>query len=187
VRRRSRGERGAALVEAAIVSPVIILLVFGMIEFGLVFRDYLTVANTTRSAARVGSAAGADADADYDILQALRGASSAIDATTIEKIIVFEATSPTGGVPVDCVSAPVSGKCNHYDGSDFSRPSSDFTCTGSAPDRFWCPTDRVDRQSGPPDWIGVYVEVRHDYVTGLFGSTRMIKDTTVMRIEPKRL
>ena len=38
------------------------LLVMGMLEFGLVFRDYLTVANTTRAGARVGSAAGKNAD-----------------------------------------------------------------------------------------------------------------------------
>jgi len=186
MRRGRRGEHGAALVEAAIITPVVLLLIMGMIEFGLLFRDYLTVANTTRSGARVGSAAGSDSGADYDILQSVRGASSALDDDTIEQIIIFKATSPTGGVPEACKTTTVADVCNRYTTSDLTRPENQFGCGSTAPDRFWCPAGRVDRQSGPPDWVGVYVKVRHHYVTGMFGSTRMIEDTTIMRLEPKR-
>jgi Flp pilus assembly protein TadG len=34
---RTSGDRGAALVEMAIVAPLLILLVFGILEFGLAF------------------------------------------------------------------------------------------------------------------------------------------------------
>ena len=48
-RRRQDNERGAALVEMALVTPLLVLLVFGILEFGLAFRDRLTVSNATSS------------------------------------------------------------------------------------------------------------------------------------------
>jgi hypothetical protein len=45
-------ERGAALVEAAIAIPVLILILFGIIDFGWVFNDYLSVRQGTREGAR---------------------------------------------------------------------------------------------------------------------------------------
>jgi Flp pilus assembly protein TadG len=56
LRRRGDGddERGAALVEFAIIAPFLILLVFGMIDFGVAFADYQNVRSGTREAARLG-------------------------------------------------------------------------------------------------------------------------------------
>jgi Flp pilus assembly protein TadG len=45
-------ERGAALVEAAIVIPVLVFILFGIIDFGWVFNDYLSVRQGTREGAR---------------------------------------------------------------------------------------------------------------------------------------
>ncbi len=47
-------ERGAALVEFAIVVSLFLLILFGIIEFGLAFNDYLNVRNGSREAARLG-------------------------------------------------------------------------------------------------------------------------------------
>jgi Flp pilus assembly protein TadG len=46
------GRRGAALVEFAIVAPVVILLVFGMIEYGRVAMVKQSLTNATREGAR---------------------------------------------------------------------------------------------------------------------------------------
>ena len=67
--RRASGERGAALVEAAFITPVFALVIFGILEFGLTFRDYLTVANASRDSGRAASAYGDDLYADYNIIQ----------------------------------------------------------------------------------------------------------------------
>ena len=60
---------------------------------------------------------------------------------------------------------------------------------GSAPDGNWCPTDRkvaVGGTNGPPDYIGVWIKVKYDYITGLFpGDGVTFTDTTVMRLEPR--
>jgi hypothetical protein len=53
--RRPRGERGAALIELAIALPILILLVFGVVEFGVTYNDYISVRDGTRQAAREGS------------------------------------------------------------------------------------------------------------------------------------
>ena len=40
---RTRPERGASAVEAAIVTPVVVAMLFGIIEFGMLFKDWLAV------------------------------------------------------------------------------------------------------------------------------------------------
>lgn len=52
-RRRSRRSRGVALVEFALVAPVLFLLIFGIIEFGYAFVQYLDVKHGAREAGRL--------------------------------------------------------------------------------------------------------------------------------------
>jgi Flp pilus assembly protein TadG len=52
-RRRARG-RGQALVEFALVIPIFLLLVAGMIDFGLGLNASITVSNAAREGARLG-------------------------------------------------------------------------------------------------------------------------------------
>jgi hypothetical protein len=192
--RRRRGERGAALVEAAFVTPVFALLLFGILEFGLTFRDYLTVANVSRDSARGGSAYGDGLYADYNIIQVAQQSSKGFRPNEIRRLVVFDAGSvdgsifDTGHAAHACLNASngIPNVCNVYTASDLQRPKSDFGCkSGQNLDRFWCPTTREVRASGPPDYIGVYVLARHDFVTGLFGDGMDLQDEIVMRIEPQ--
>jgi Flp pilus assembly protein TadG len=57
-RRRGRGrprQRGQSLVEFALVFPLFILLLAGMIDFGLGLYSYMTINNATRDSARLGA------------------------------------------------------------------------------------------------------------------------------------
>ncbi len=38
-----------------------------------------------------------------------------------------------------------------------------------------------------PDYVGVYVEITHKWITGLFGSSIKMSDTSVTRLEPQKL
>ena len=56
--RRRAGDRGAVLVEMVLVVPILALIVAAVFEFGLAWRDTMTISNAMRSGARVGSNAG---------------------------------------------------------------------------------------------------------------------------------
>jgi Flp pilus assembly protein TadG len=51
--RRWRSERGAQLVEFALVLPVLLLIVLGIAEFGLIFQRLEVVTNAAREGARI--------------------------------------------------------------------------------------------------------------------------------------
>ena len=49
---RERSERGAAAVEFALVMPLLLLLVFGIVEFGLIMNRQITVTHAAREGVR---------------------------------------------------------------------------------------------------------------------------------------
>lgn len=49
------GERGAALVEMALVLPLLLMVVFGIIEFGTTYSNYIGLRDGVRNAARSGA------------------------------------------------------------------------------------------------------------------------------------
>ncbi len=51
-RRRCSNDRGAALVEFAIIMPLLFLLLFGIIEFAIAFNDYQSIRQGARDGAR---------------------------------------------------------------------------------------------------------------------------------------
>jgi hypothetical protein len=54
---RARGEeRGAVAVEFALVLPLLLLLLFGLVYTGLAYSDHLAVTNAVREGARFGAA-----------------------------------------------------------------------------------------------------------------------------------
>ena len=57
IRRRSRGEDGQAVVEFALVLPLLLMLLLGIVQFGTVFRDYIALTDATRVGARHASVA----------------------------------------------------------------------------------------------------------------------------------
>ena len=52
--------KGQALVEFALIIPMLLLLVFGVIEFGRIFGAGLTVNNSAREGARLGAIGATD-------------------------------------------------------------------------------------------------------------------------------
>jgi Flp pilus assembly protein TadG len=52
IKSRIRRDDGQAFVEFAIVLPMLVLLVFGITQFGMAFRNYLAITDAARVAAR---------------------------------------------------------------------------------------------------------------------------------------
>lgn len=49
-----KDEKGQSLVEFSIILPIVVLVLMGMIEFGLMLNSYLMVENASREGARTG-------------------------------------------------------------------------------------------------------------------------------------
>lgn len=47
-----KGSRAQSLVEFAIVMPIVMILIFGVIDFGMAIRSYITITNATREGGR---------------------------------------------------------------------------------------------------------------------------------------
>lgn len=52
---RQQPEGGVALVEFAMVLPLLLVLVFGIIDFGRAFQTWITLTNAAREGARLGT------------------------------------------------------------------------------------------------------------------------------------
>ena len=182
---RRRKERGAALVEAAIVFPVLILVVVGILELGLVFKDYLTVSYLSREGARIGALAGDDLEADCAILRGIGELATLSDLERIGDIQIFKADPGTGAQGLTNVGHYVPGRdptiCTvpadpSVDGWTIDTPIS------------WDPSTRqATVGSQPLDIIGVRVLLTHQWITGLppFNGDAQVDESTITRLEPK--
>ena len=78
--RRLGCDKGAELIEFALVFPLLLLVMFGIMDFGLLFQRYETVTNAAREGARIAVLPGyAQADVQARVTQYL--AASGLTAT----------------------------------------------------------------------------------------------------------
>jgi len=114
-RRTGSDERGVALVEFAIVLPLVCLLLFGIVEFGKGFNDYQSLRQGVREGARAGVV---DNYRGYDVTPlpaghaALSACSSSSHPTEVRKLMCL--TEHESGIGSDLrvrvvYTAPVSG------------------------------------------------------------------------------
>ncbi len=168
------GDRGATLVEAAIVLPIFFLLVFGLLEFGFGFKDWLSINHAAREGARVAVAAANDVRADQLALEA------------VEEGLVGDMIDAVGFVTIGNADGSVA---NIY------TPLPADPCG-------WTPCPNIDLNSSfetdvpwPPsardvtlpdvDRVEVTVQFKHDYLTGFIGNSVTWTASKVMRIEPQ--
>jgi len=89
IRRLRKGEHGQALVEMALVLPLLFLLLFGVIEMGRVGYAYITVSNAARAGGRTATIGGTDLDINSSIKNAavsLDPASLTITITPLQSL-----------------------------------------------------------------------------------------------------
>ncbi len=197
---RGRQEGGAAIVEMAIVLPLLVLLVFGIIEFGLAFNKRLTIGNATQSAARVGTAIANNEYADIALLEALEQGLISLPSQgqdIVKSVQIYKADAvgnPANGCP--------SSTCNVYTYSYDPSGCNWIPCPDPAPPiNFdvgglnWNPEDR-NATVGTLDVLGVRVYFSHDWITGAVPMvdvscatppTGCWVDTAIMRLEPQQL
>jgi hypothetical protein len=111
-RKLTRGEDAQSLVEFAFVVPMLLILVFGIIDFGLGLRAYISVSSATREGARyaaVGNPAGTfssggtgecDGSTSTTVVGKTCATLKGLDLNNIEDVSV---TYPAGQAPGESV------------------------------------------------------------------------------------
>ena len=102
-RRTGRSEQGAAALEFALVSPLLLLLVFAIIDFGFGFHAWNAIQNSAREGARL---AAVDPNTS-DIVTRARKASDFLDSS---KLNVAVTCSTNNGVSFGTCAAGASWK-----------------------------------------------------------------------------
>ncbi|MEZ5380590.1 MAG: pilus assembly protein [Microthrixaceae bacterium] len=183
-----RSDRGASLIEGAIIAPVFFACLFMLIEGSFMLRVDLTANHAVREAARVESVQGNKSLTDQEALAKLKASLVSLDTTKIKRIVVWKASGPGDKVPTACKTASQTNLCNSFANADALKVTAG--CTSTAGDRFWCPANRKVALSaargGPPDYVGVWVRYEHHTLTGLFARTVTVEAAAIVRIEPQQ-
>lgn len=181
VRSRTRNERGAALAEAALVTPFVLLMIFAVIWAALLFRTYLTVSHGAASGARAASISGNAFDADYAIIKAIKPSLSAVNKNAVNRIIVYPATSYGSSPSADCLATGAG--CNVYKASDLDRAqpltTDDWPGDGNFP-----ATSRI-ASGATPQLVGVYVEIKPGASSLLLPAPKAVSSHKVLRLEAR--
>jgi Flp pilus assembly protein TadG len=112
IRRIRKRDRGQSLAEFAMVVPIFLILVFGIIDFGMGLRAYITVSQATREGARyasVGNPAGTFAGGGTGQCNGSTSTSavgrvcSTMDGLNLTNIQSVSVTYPSGQIPGNSV------------------------------------------------------------------------------------
>lgn len=186
--RHARGQRGAVMVEAALILPVMALLIMGIMEFGLLFTSYSTTTAASRSGARLAATAYSQAGTSTS---AQNLAAQQISLATAADLEVLNNAEPVGMAIYRVDPSRPDGEPS----GGFPGPNMTGGCTSRCIRYTWNPsTETFDRTGGSwtdadacgttVDSIGVYVQSEHSYISGILGDTRDVDGHTVMRLEP---
>ena len=85
-RRRNviRNERGQTMVEFALVVPILCLVLFGILQFGALYNDYVTLTDATRVGARKAAVSKYDANPEGVAEAAARNSASGLNAAELD-------------------------------------------------------------------------------------------------------
>lgn len=74
-----KNQKGQALVEFALILPILLLVVMAILQFGMMLNSYLTIENASREGARAGIVGSSDAE----IQQLIISTSPNLDPTNL--------------------------------------------------------------------------------------------------------
>ncbi len=78
-----RNQRGQAMTEFAIVLPVLALIIFAIIQLGVLFNNYVSLTDSVRAGARVAAVSRLTPDPTGLAIQKVKDASGDLDATKV--------------------------------------------------------------------------------------------------------
>jgi Flp pilus assembly protein TadG len=103
-----RSERGAEVVEMAIVLPLLLLVTMGIVDFGFLFQRYAVLTNAAMEGARVGSLPGYQIPGDVTARVQAYAAAGGVNAATITVEAIPTTVPAAGGGTYPAVQVTVS-------------------------------------------------------------------------------
>jgi Flp pilus assembly protein TadG len=122
--RLKKGDRGASIIEFAILLPLLLTLVIGIIEFGWILTGYITITGAAREGARV-------AVVDGDYVQAVYNHTESMPALEVDPPSLSE--SSFGEKMTVTVTGSLSTLVGFF---DFLGDTYNFTATASMRQEF---------------------------------------------------
>lgn len=177
-RRRSTDHRdsGVVAVETAIVSMLLVTLLFGIVDTSFLFKDWLVVSAAARSGARMGASQPRMPNFAKDSADQVTNSISGLIPANIQEVWVYRTTGTTG-LPDSgsFASCTVCVKFTWNAGTHSLAQSS-----GN-----W-PSTLQNACAGDPlrDSLGVYVKYKHASPAGFFFNNAIVSESTVMWVEP---
>ncbi len=173
---RGAEDDGSAAVEFALIFMTLLMLAIGAFEYGMAFRDWLSVTAATREAVRVGAAAGDTVDADCLILEAAAGALQAINSGDVSELWIYESDS----------SGALGSNQQRYRPALPTDDPATLRCGTWYPIMQTWPEASRDNDGAVRDWIGVRIIFDHQWITGFlwWNGTTQWTDDAVMHLEP---
>ena len=171
-------ERGAVLVETAILIPVIIIITFGLIEFSSAYQSSSVASAAARTAARTASAEALLPTYATDAAAAAATALKTVPNNEPVEMWIYRAN--TAGYPESGDFSTCTTHCIKYNWN----PSTKTFDTASPSGGGWTYTTQNACNSANWDSVGVYVKLNHKFLTKLFGANINLADHAVFRLEP---
>lgn len=168
-------ESGTAVVEAALVAPLLIVALFGVAEAALAWRDHVALADATGEAARVAALHPSSITGWTPVPSMFSGEAAVITAISaglgsarsavLERVVVFVPTGPVGSAAIDqvpprCRTADVvevSDRCVIIGPEAFAAVSTSGLPRCGGDD---CPWRQPAIDGTSPRYVGVYIRMQ---------------------------
>lgn len=177
--KRTRNERGAVLVEGAIVVLFIAVLINGVLDYGTLFGDSDSLSGATRAAAIAGGNTGLLPVDDYTILRNVID-KPGTQRAGVERVVIYKAATGSAGPPAECMTgdpATVTQLCNIYTESDWDRTPLTLLLAPGA--NHWPAITRVPAV----DYLGVWVKVNRTPFMNVIWTPGSYSDFFVVRLQ----
>jgi Flp pilus assembly protein TadG len=110
----AKDQTGSALVEFTLVLPVLLFLILGLAQFGLIFYNYILVTNAAATGARAFSISRLDSNAYTDTASAINSATTNLSGLTITMSVNGTACNSSSNSAAANNSACQSALANAY-------------------------------------------------------------------------
>jgi Flp pilus assembly protein TadG len=96
-----RNERGQTMVEFALVVPILLVVVFSIIQFGILYNHYITLTDATRVGARKGAVSRTAVNPIALTIAATRAAAPGLKPASLGVTAVATAWAPGADITVE--------------------------------------------------------------------------------------